>query len=223
VRVGLPLIICFVIGVAVFVQFFVPHQLSKQALERGSEWLIIISAFALVLGIGSLLKAHLDKILRRARDWGYSVVAIVGLVGMSAVGLATGVDPGSATYWLYTNVFVALEATMFSLLAFFIASAAYRTFRARTPEATILLLGAIIVMLGQVPIGAAISEGAVQVVKHFSPHAKDWLFLPAAKDWLLTGPTTAAKRGILFGVSLGVIATSLRIILGIERSYLGGE
>ena len=222
-RMRLPLIICFVIGVAVFVQFFVPHQLSKQALERGSEWLIIISAFALVLGIGSLVKAHLDKIGRGARDWGYSVVALVGLVGMSAVGLATGVDRGSATYWLYENVFVALEATMFSLLAFFIASAAYRTFRARTPEATILLLAAIIVMLGQVPIGTLISELPVRVAQHFSPHAKEWLFLPEAKDWLLTGPTTAAKRGILFGVSLGVIATSLRIILGIERSYLGGE
>ena len=60
-------------------------------------------------------------------------------------------------------------------------------------------------MLGRVPIGAYISD-----------------YVPAAADWLLNVPNLAAKRGILLGVSLGAIATSLRIIFGIERSYLGG-
>jgi hypothetical protein len=61
-------------------------------------------------------------------------------------------------------------------------------------------------MLGRVPIGDYISE-----------------YIPAASDWLLNVPNLAAKRGILLGVSLGAIATSLRIIFGIERSYLGGS
>ncbi len=44
--------------------------------------------------------------------------------------------------------------------------------------------------------------------------------LEAVSDWIMNIPQMAAKRGILIGVWLGAIAMSLRIILGIERTYL---
>lgn len=115
-------------------------------------------------------------------------------------------EDGPGYRWLFDNILVPLDATMFALLAFFMASAAYRTFRARTPEATVLLVVAIIVMLGRVPIGELLSQ-----------------HLPQVYEWFMMVPTVAAKRGIIFGVALGSIATSLRIILGIERSHLGGR
>ncbi len=35
-------------------------------------------------------------------------------------------------------------------------------------------------------------------------------------------PNAAAQRGILLGVILSQVAISLRIIFGIERTYMGG-
>ena len=118
--------------------------------------------------------------------------------------------------WLFEYVQVPMEATTFSLLAFFIASAAYRAFRARTFEATLLLISALIVMMGNVPIGDYIWN----TVMGETPWADGTSW---ARQWILDNPNLAARRGIILGVALGVISQSIRIILGIERSYLGGD
>jgi hypothetical protein len=39
----------------------------------------------------------------------------------------------------------------------------------------------------------------------------------------MDNPQNAAKRAVLMGAAMGVMATGLRVILGIERSYLSGE
>jgi len=168
----------------------------------------------MLLGFYSLMRLHGNRIRRQQAGWGYSFLVYFGFGLMAIFALYNdGQGPfqpqvtadTSPFVWMFNNVQVPSDATMFSILAFFIASAAYRTFRARTPEAAILLVSAIIVMLGRVPIGALISDS-----------------IPMLSQWLMAVPNLAAKRGILLGVSLGAIATSLRIIFGIERAYLGG-
>ena len=41
------------------------------------------------------------------------------------------------------------------------------------------------------------------------------------KDWLLAVPGQAASRAILIGGALGLVTQSLRVLFGIERSWLG--
>ena len=208
----LPVIIAFCFGAMGIAIYYIPHAGAQNIERELALWLRIVAAFAYFLGLYSLMNLHWERIRRKTAGWGYSLIvyASFGLMFLFVV-YNDGSGPfqpqarGGGYQWLFQNVQVPCSSTMFSLLAFFIASAAYRTFRARTPEAAILLVAAVIMMLGRVPIGRAISD-----------------LLPQAAEWLMEVPNLAAKRGILLGVSLGAIATSLRIIFGIERSYLGG-
>ncbi|MDH5683750.1 MAG: hypothetical protein ACETVX_00760 [bacterium] len=202
----IPLAICFIVGIVMIVQFFIPHRLSEQTFDLAVKWIRIITAFALVLGVRSITFRSIEKIKRQKKDWFYSIFTLLGLVITSVIGLGWGVKAGTPLRTIYNNIMVPLGATMFSILAYYMASAAYRAFRARTREATLLLIAAFIVMLGKVPLGTAISGK-----------------LPDLADWVLNVPNMAAKRAILFGVALGMIATSLKIILGIERGWLGGR
>ena len=91
-------------------------------------------------------------------------------------------------------------------MAFFIISAAYRTFRIRDFETFLMVTAAIIVLLGQVPAGYQL-----------------WADFPHMVEWGMNVPVLAGVRGILLGTALGTIATGLRIILGADRPYIDTE
>jgi hypothetical protein len=202
-----PLFIAFVMGVVFIFQYYIPHPYSEGMLTEVSEWLRIITGFAIILGIASLSHLHYKKIQRKEPGWGYSYVVYLSMIITVVVGLwSGGKEEGSGLGWIYNYTLVPLQGTMFSILAFFVASAAYRAFRAKTKEATVLLIAGTIVMFGRVPLGEYLVSN-----------------IGGLAEWILIVPNTAARRAILIGISLGVIATSLKIIFGIERGYLGGK
>jgi len=209
----LPLLIAFLFGILGIMLNYIPHQASDHLMQALTKWITIIFAFAAFMGSYSLLSLHYSRINRTQDGWGYSVLLYLGFMVMLLLGIYNNGNwvfspraKGGGVDWLYDYVYNPAQATMFSMLAFFIASAAYRTFRAKTLEATLLLIAAVVVMFGQVPISNLVSDK-----------------IPDSAQWLLAYPNLAVKRAIFFGVCMGMVATSLRIIFGIERSYLGGE
>ena len=207
-----PLVLCFLFGIVMMLVEFSPHPFSEGLRAEIINWSLIIGPFALVIGVVTLVHNHLIRIKRRVEHWKYSYLVFIGIIVMVAFGLPKG--PKNEVFeWLFDNVQVPMEATMFSLLAFFMASASYRAFRARTLEATLLLVAALIVMIGNAPIGDLLWN-------ELSPVGEN---IPStARQWILDNPNLSSRRGIILGVSLGVISQSIRIIFGIERSYLGG-
>ncbi|MBU1320553.1 MAG: hypothetical protein KKG33_08295 [candidate division Zixibacteria bacterium] len=200
----MPLAVCFLAGVFGLVQYFSPHPMVVSTYSTLLDWVQIIFAFTLIVGVLSVFQMHFKRISRRERFWGFSIITLMAIVVMAVAGFAGGTDSGSVFVWMFDNMQVPMQSTVFALLAFFVASAAYRGFRLRNVEAGILLATALVIMLGRIPVGELIGD-----------------FVPASAEWILNVPSMAAKRAVLIGIGLGSITTALRVILGIERSYLG--
>ncbi len=221
----IPVLITFVVGTSLVLAVFIPPEPFDTINREFSVYFDIVAVFAFVLGGGNLLRLHGDRVYRRGKDWPFSLVTLAGffatlVAGMAKIGGPPGISgelmaPGTWFRFIFNAILSPLEATMFALLAFYVASASFRAFRAKTPEATLLLVSGFIVLLGRTFLGAALTS--------WLPEPLSFLRIPNVADWIMAWPNTAGQRAVVIGIALGVIATSLRIIVGIERSYLGAE
>ncbi|MBU0637232.1 MAG: hypothetical protein KKB50_00050 [Planctomycetes bacterium] len=124
-------------------------------------------------------------------------------------------ENGGAFWMVYEYVLRPLQQTVLALLAFYVASAAFRAFRARTVESVLLLGTASIILLGQTFVGT--------VATGWLPDTGFWSFfqIPNLAGWIMSVLNTAGNRAIMIGIALGVAAMSLKVLLGIERSHFG--
>ena len=180
--------------------------------RHGEEWgwyFIFVASVLLAIGMSvQVLAAKRNKGLPLGLTALFLLVAILiaiyddtwGFYFYTAEGLQSTMFRAFFDY-----VMMPILATIFALLAFFIASAAYRAFRARNLLASLLLIAALIVMMRFFPyFGSTVGE-----------------FIAKTSNWLMNVPNLAAQRAIVIGVGLGIVATALKVILGIERGYMG--
>jgi hypothetical protein len=180
--------------------------------RTGESWgFYFVFLLTVLLTIGMMMQA---AVTRGARG------LFLGLGGLclTAAVLIAYFDPAWKFYFytseglrntmfrsVFDNVQIPILSTMFALLAFYVASAAYRAFRARNLLASLLLLAALIVMFRFNP--------------YLSPIFGD--YLARTSNWLMNVPNLAAQRAIVVGIGLGMVATALKVLLGIERGYMG--
>jgi len=338
----IPLTIVIGVGLLTLFGHFINNDSIQAFVDKDAlQWFDIIASFAVFLGALNMLKLQLLKIIKKQKNWQYSILAVVGfafaifagffyrganfitlsdvkegkialvskiiaeeinepnpygiqsnlegnqtvfeidkiyMTSASATSFMEKLYPyvntielkskpwgahvqtkGSLFYWMFINIITPLSATMFALLAFFVASASYRAFRIRNFEATLLLVAGIILMLGRVPIGGLIPWWVVSMMLMFgigaiaAPFIKERLLLlgligggfiiiiisgtflgwnqnppellsiPVIQDWIFAYPTMAGSRALMIGIALGIVATSFRIIIGLDKSFLGDK
>jgi len=338
----IPLLIVIGVGLLTLFGHFINNTLIQSFVDKDAlQWFDIIASFAMFLGALNMLKLQVIKIIKKQKNWQYSILAVVGFAfaifagffyrganfitisgiqdeNLSEVAIIIAEElnetnsfnienkimeshdgyeidklfitegnaklfmekltpyvdsvelrsklwgahvqtKGSLFYWMFINIITPLGATMFALLAFFVASASYRAFRIRNFEATLLLVAGIILMLGRVPIGGLIPWWAVSILIIFgigaiaAPFIKErtillglvvggivifiitgtlmgWnqnppylLSIPVIQDWIFAYPAMAGSRALMIGISLGIVATSFRIIIGLDKSFLGDK
>lgn len=202
-----PIVVGFIVGALVVISNLFVTPFLRTVRKDLDQWYLIVVNWTVLVGMINLTQLHLKKISRKVEGWFYSLTLLAGIYVYLFYILFFCKSAGDPKFqWLYNTSVSPMSSTMFSLLAFYIASAAYRSFRIRTAEATVLLAAAVLVMLGRVPIGNMISPA-----------------LPDIASWMISVPNTAGMRGIQLGAGLGGIATALRVLIGIERGHLGGE
>jgi len=338
----IPLLIVMGVGLLTLFGHFINNTLIQSFVDKDAlQWFDIIASFAMFLGALNMLKLQVIKIIKKQKNWQYSILAVVGFAfaifagffyrganfitisgiqdeNLSEVAIIIAEElnetnsfnienkimashdgyeidklfitegnaklfmekltpyvaaaelkskswgahvqtKGSLFYWMFINIITPLGATMFALLAFFVASASYRAFRIRNFEATLLLVAGIILMLGRVPIGGLIPWWVVSTMLMFgigaisAPFIKErtillgivgggivifiitgtlmgWnqnppylLSIPVIQDWIFAYPAMAGSRALMIGISLGIVATSFRIIIGLDKSFLGDK
>lgn len=224
----IPLLITAFGGFVLIVAYFIPAAQSWG--EVAAIWFDILAAIAFVLGGGNLLKIHLRKVSDRAAGWAYSAICLVAFIGTLVVGLGkVGVSPneqfpshgwsgsyretGSPFWFCYEYGFKPLTATMFAMLAFYVASAAFRAFRAKNIEAILLLGTAFVILLGRTFAGVVLTQ--------WLPESVGGLKLENLTVYIMQVFNTAGNRAIMIGIALGIASTSLKVLLGVDRSYLG--
>ncbi len=202
----IPQIICFIFGAIMFAQYFSRHPFARgvNAAVLVDYWQIIF-AFTLLVGVASFVKITGEQV-RKGEDRSYRLVSLIGVIIMPVFAVIWGIGAESPFMWVFENVQVPMQATVFSLLAFFVASASYRGFRARSAPAAVLLAAALLTIISRSSL-----EGWYPA------------FVNDFAEWVRDHPSMSARRAILIGIGLGSLTTSLRVILGIERTWLGKE
>ena len=217
-RTTVPVIIAFLSGfVMILAFFFNPEKSLIGRLEpEVLAWVTIVGGFTLLLGVVSIVRVNFNAVARRNENWVYKLATLISIFAMALPAMFPaswsplfGTGTGSIYDWLFNYLDAPMMSTMFAMLAFYIASAAFRAFRARNAEATLLLVTATLVMLWRVPMG----EAFLKSIHHDLPQY--------INTYIMGGANLAVQRGIIIGAALGAAAMSLRIMLGIERTYMG--
>jgi hypothetical protein len=171
------------------------HQVSTALYQ----WTVILAALALLLGVANVVLIHVHRIYAGGRDWGGSLVLVVMLLAVFIAGL---VEPdgasGDMVEWAFDAIIAPGQASLFALLAFFMAGAAYRYVRIGRPGGAWMLAGMLVIFLVQMPASASLTPSALGPIV----------------NWLLMEPATAIVRGVLLGSSLGLAIVGLRFLLG---------
>jgi hypothetical protein len=169
------------------------------------EWAILIAAMALLVGVLNMTLVHLRRIGNGGSKAVYSAVLLAGLIITFLIGIVVGSESGFSLL-IFNTIQIPVEVTLMAVLAVSLAYASARMLNQRLSVFSVIFVGtALIVLLGT----ARFPWGSIPVLGD--------VILPLLRDVF----ATAGGRGILLGVALGTIATSLRILLGADRPYGG--
>lgn len=189
----------------------------------------ILTTFLLGLGIYSIISIHGKRILKKQTNWPFSMALFIAMLAMVTFGYGNWLDelartpdetvlnPGIWNYgrlMLFEGMLQQMEAAMFSLIAFFIISAAYRAFRIRSVESTIMLSTALIIMLSIMGFVVYLWDTAAGDLLDGN------LKLTEISKFIVSNMQVPGIQAIGYGIGIATVAMAMRIWLSLDKGGL---
>lgn len=209
----LAVIIAGVAGLIVLVDFAGAGGTFAPMARLLVDWAAVITAVGLLLGVVSVAGSHVQRVRRRSPDWAYSLILILGMLGVIFAGIFFPLPgrggivlPGSLAEipirTIFRVVYEPLASSLLALLAFFSLSAALRALGRGSAEATVIIVVAALVLITQLPPVVALPAVGVTV------------------QWLNDYVALAGARGLVIGAAIGALVAGVRVLLGFDTPYL---
>ena len=196
----------FIISMIFIVQYYLPGFVPLDSLiSILGNWAVVFSAIAMGLGLLNLALHSVRKIQKRTKEWYFDAWLLFIMFLIVILG-GIGGTKDERYLWIFNNIYQQLSPTFFGFAYLYMCSVAVLTFRVATLDAALLMIGGILVMIGNIPF--------VQVYTGAFVSTKDWIFAIPAR-----GVFTAFR----ISMALGYVLIGIRTLLGIERGYLGVE
>jgi hypothetical protein len=203
-RRSIPILLATVIGIWMFVDFYLALPPSLAIIGSTLKgWIGTLVAGGFIVGGVSLTVQYGKVITNREPQTWYALIVL----GAMIVTIISGMPGLESSYdWINNNIRDPLELASYAMVLFFITSAAFRSFRARSIDTTLMVVAAFFVFLLNAPASAAISP---------------WLEIPG--QWIYDVIVIGVRRATTISTYLGIFYLWLRTTVGFEKRSLGVE
>jgi hypothetical protein len=192
------------VGSIVLAGYFLPFDLLINLRKALLEWGLILLGVTLLVGVFNLFSVHWRRIVNARPGRPYSIVLVGAL--LVTLGVAGWFGPTQAySQWIFRYVQLPIESSLMATLAVILVFAGFRLLSRRADLLSVIfVITVVVILLASGPLFGLQVPGFNEL-----------------RSWIVRVPAAAGARGVLLGVSLGIIATGLRILMGADRPYRG--
>jgi hypothetical protein len=196
----LAIVVQFLIYIPYFVDVPAPMKTAESELLR---FAVNIASFAMLVGVYTATRKEIIRIGKRQKGWIYGVWVLILIWVMIIAGLVLG-QTTPIFKFLQDSMLLPGDATIYSIVLFYMISAAGRAFRLRDTGSSLLLIVVVLVLLQQAPIAAIVWDG----------------FVPIG-NWLNNYLGMSISRTFAIVTALGGIILAVRFLSGKEMGMVG--
>jgi hypothetical protein len=199
-----PLYFAAIVALLLFASYYFVFPPLSTLTEHLSRFATIAAGFAAVLGLIQLIQLHVNRIRKRvAGQWIFSIWTLIVVAVILAMGLT--LSPTHPYYKaLFSLIYTPLDGAVYSLTGFFIVTATYRTFRARSLDNFLFMIAALVIIIYNAPI-----------------FTYTWSGFDIIGTWFINVLNTGALRAFRIAAATGAVVFAIRIVLAMEKRWLG--